>query len=293
MNPYRIEGPALISFSGGRTSGYMLKHIIDAHGGELPHDVKVVFANTGREKAETLDFVQECSERWGVAITWVEFDPDARHLTRIVNHNNASRDGEPLRSAIHTRPTAHLFNAVSRYCTATAKLRRMQKFMRHWCGYTRWVSVIGIRADEPRRVAGNRARSGMDSQAIAMPLADAGVINDDVLSWWDDQPFGLRLPVFEGETIGGNCDLCHLKAEWKILVAMRRDPSLAQWWIDCEDEMERRIASIPQKDPTKAETRHRFLKSGRSYRDLLLIAQSNAPITKGRSRESVDCACTD
>ena len=30
-NPYKIEGPALISFSGGRTSGYMLKHIIDAH----------------------------------------------------------------------------------------------------------------------------------------------------------------------------------------------------------------------------------------------------------------------
>ena len=33
MNPYLIEGPAVISFSGGRTSGYMLKHILDAHGG--------------------------------------------------------------------------------------------------------------------------------------------------------------------------------------------------------------------------------------------------------------------
>ncbi len=30
-NPYQIESPALISFSGGRTSGYMLRQIIDAY----------------------------------------------------------------------------------------------------------------------------------------------------------------------------------------------------------------------------------------------------------------------
>ena len=34
-NPQLIEGPARIRFSGGRTSGYMLKHILDAHGGTL------------------------------------------------------------------------------------------------------------------------------------------------------------------------------------------------------------------------------------------------------------------
>lgn len=32
-NPYHIEGPALISVSGGRTSGFMLRQILDAHGG--------------------------------------------------------------------------------------------------------------------------------------------------------------------------------------------------------------------------------------------------------------------
>jgi hypothetical protein len=29
-NPYQIESPALISFGGGRTSGYMLSQILDA-----------------------------------------------------------------------------------------------------------------------------------------------------------------------------------------------------------------------------------------------------------------------
>lgn len=47
-DPFRIEGPALISFSGGRTSGLMLRRILDAHGGRLHRDVHVVYANTGR-----------------------------------------------------------------------------------------------------------------------------------------------------------------------------------------------------------------------------------------------------
>ena len=39
----------VIHFSGGRTSAFMLWHILEAHGGTLPQDVKVVFCNTGKE----------------------------------------------------------------------------------------------------------------------------------------------------------------------------------------------------------------------------------------------------
>ena len=53
-----IDGPQVVSFSGGRTSGFMLWHIVQAHGGTLPEHVKVVFANTGLEHPATLDFVQ-------------------------------------------------------------------------------------------------------------------------------------------------------------------------------------------------------------------------------------------
>lgn len=47
-DPYRIPGPAVISFSVGCTSGYMLRRILDAHGGVLPDDVAVVLANTSK-----------------------------------------------------------------------------------------------------------------------------------------------------------------------------------------------------------------------------------------------------
>lgn len=256
--PYFTVGPALISFSGGRTSAFLLKHILDAHGGTLPNDVKVVFANTGREKPETLDFVQECSDRWDVPITWVEFDPAAEHKTRIVNHNSASRDGQPLKAAIDSRPTAHLFNVVSRYCTGTTKHRRIEKFGKKWCGWHEWTSIRGIRADEPKRVQAQFGKTGKDGQHIDLPLARAGVTNDDVLRWWEEQSFQLRLPVVEGITLDGNCDNCPMKARWKLLLRLRRDPSSADWWIAREDAMIDRISTIPARDPNRPELRHRF-----------------------------------
>ena len=105
-NRYQFECPGCISFSGGRTSAYMLYRILDAYCGELPEDVVVCFANTGKEMPETLDFVDECSQRWGVPIVWLELgvvrldDSSKRkkfeYDTRVVSYESASRNGEPF-----------------------------------------------------------------------------------------------------------------------------------------------------------------------------------------------------
>ena len=84
LNPYKIEGPALISFSGGRTSGFMLKKILDAYEGKLPSDVYVVFANTGKEMPQTLDFINDCSKNWQLDIVWLELEIcDERPIYRL------------------------------------------------------------------------------------------------------------------------------------------------------------------------------------------------------------------
>ena len=105
LNSYLIpKGLTQISFSGGRTSGYMLHEILRANG-DLPDRCKVVFSNTGREMPETLDFVQECSERWNVPIVWVE---DAERVKGqpifdVVSHNSCSRNGEPFARLIQRK----------------------------------------------------------------------------------------------------------------------------------------------------------------------------------------------
>ena len=55
----------------------MLWRTLQAHGGTLPPDSRPVFKNTGREKPETLDFVERCAVMWGVEILWLEYDPTA------------------------------------------------------------------------------------------------------------------------------------------------------------------------------------------------------------------------
>lgn len=91
---FRIQEPAAIAFSGGRTSAYMLWRIVQAYGGKLPDDIVVAFANTGKERTETLDFVQQCGESFGVHINWLEYLPDDPGF-QVVSHNSAARNGEP------------------------------------------------------------------------------------------------------------------------------------------------------------------------------------------------------
>jgi 3'-phosphoadenosine 5'-phosphosulfate sulfotransferase (PAPS reductase)/FAD synthetase len=98
----RIEGPALISFSGGRTSAFMLHEILRAYDGQLPPDVVVAFANTGKEREETLRFVHECGSRWAVKVHWLEWRDDPASF-EVVGFNSASRDGEPFAEMIRQK----------------------------------------------------------------------------------------------------------------------------------------------------------------------------------------------
>ena len=233
VDPFLIEGPAVISVSGGRTSGYMLWRILQAHGGKLPDNVRAMFANTGKEMPETLDFVQEMSEQWSVPITWVEYEsrqvPSARW--RVVDHATASRNGEPFEAVIRSR--SFLPNPVSRFCTVELKVRAMHRYL-FAQGWKEWTSAVGIRADEPRRVAkiGNQDY-GKHEERVA-PLAQAGIVVADVGAFWREQPFDLRLPNMNGKTMHGNCDLCYLKGANQILSLIREQPERAKWWMKME-----------------------------------------------------------
>lgn len=222
-DPFIIRGPALISFSGGRTSAYMLRRILDAHGGTLPDDVVVAFANTGKEREETLRFVHECGSRWGVHVHWLEWR-DAKPCFEPVGFNSASRSGEPLAALIAKK--GYLPNAVTRFCTQEAKVRVMRDFARS-IGWEHWINVIGFRFDEGHRVLKmERANEiGKERWRSIAPLAEAKIGRRDVEAFWRAQPFDLQLKSYEG-----NCDLCFLKSEAKLKALIRENPGMDAWW---------------------------------------------------------------
>lgn len=239
-NPYLITGPALISFSGGRTSAYMLKMILDAHGGILPDDVHVCFANTGKEREETLRFVHECATRWNVRVRWLEWRPKVRGAaadTRYaeVGYNSADREGVWFAELI--RRKQYLPNPITRYCTIEMKIRVMRDFMLAQ-GYKNWTNAVGLRADEMHRVfkAVERNESGKERFRTVMPMASSGPLREygrreiDVRRFWATQSFDLDLLPHEG-----NCDLCFLKGRDKRAAIIRKNPELADWWARQED----------------------------------------------------------
>lgn len=233
-NPHHIEGPALISFSGGRTSAYMLWHILDAHGGQLPDDVHVCFANTGKEREETLRFVHECESRWNVRVHWLEFVTDLRRVGpagrfQEVGYNSAAREGEPFERLIVRKQRGP--NSLMRFCTEKAKVQVMTDFAAT-IGWPEgsYKEIVGLRADEMMRVfrlIERRAERGRDVRA---PLAKAGVRKADVMAWWAAQPFDLGIKPGEG-----NCDLCFLKGRANLVRLIRKNPASADWWIKIEE----------------------------------------------------------
>lgn len=234
-DPFKIEGPAVISFSGGRTSGYMLWRILQAHNGKLPEDVYVMFANTGKEDDATLEFVHEIERRWSVPIIWVEYrareSMDDLKQHAIVTFETASRDGEPFEAIIDERKM--LPNPRARFCRTELKYRTMHRVISEFIGFDEWTAVIGMRADEPDRVAKLSIQDDPREEKIA-PLAAAGIGNHHVLDFWKSQPFDLKLPVVNGKTLGGNCDNCMLKAADTKLSLARHKPQSLVWWIKQE-----------------------------------------------------------
>jgi 3'-phosphoadenosine 5'-phosphosulfate sulfotransferase (PAPS reductase)/FAD synthetase len=250
ISAFRVEGPALISFSGGRTSALMLWCILVAHGGKLPVDVVVAFANTGKEREETLRFVHECGNRWGVPIRWVEWRPIPDRFADV-GLNSAARDGGPFEGLIALR--GRLPNPIQRFCSRELKVEPIKALCRS-LGWERWTNVIGIRYDEGHRVLRKLAENekGGHRWTSVMPLADAKVTKRDVLSFWEAQPFDLGLRIHEG-----NCDLCFLKSRGALSAIIRENPSAADWWISQESgkrrferdrsyaEMAREVADQP------------------------------------------------
>lgn len=230
-DPFRIDGPTCISFSGGRTSAYMLWRVLQSNNG-LPAEAVVCFANTGKEDEATLRFVRDCGEHWGVPITWLEYRNDDAGFA-VVNFETASRGGQPFEAIIQKRN--FLPNPVARFCTVELKIQPEHKFLRS-IGWTEWENMVGIRSDEPRRVAKIRANpsGGKAGAERIMPLAEAGIIKRDVSEFWMRSTFDLCLPNMGGITMHGNCDLCFLKGAAQIQSLIAEKPERAVWWARME-----------------------------------------------------------
>lgn len=265
-NPYQILEPTCISFSGGRTSAYMLYKVLEAHQMSLPDDAVVCFANTGKEDEATLKFVHDCEKHWNVPIVWLEYRnaEETKDRWTQVTYKTASRNGEPFEAMIARKK--FLPNSVMRFCTTELKIVPIARYMES-IGHKEFDTFAGIRADEPKRIVKLR-------ESLHAPLAKTGVTQIHVQTFWRSNNFDLGLQFKDNVTTLGNCDLCFMKGSNQVMSIIRQQPKRAIWWAKQEEAIN-----------------GRFSKDRAGYAEMMKFAETQTDFF-GHD-ETIPCFCGD
>ena len=94
----------LVSFSGGETSGFMAQWLKNHYREFGYENIVFVFANTGLENEQTLQFVENCDVNFGLKLHWVEalvWQGERKGTGQtITDFEHAKRKGEPFEAII-------------------------------------------------------------------------------------------------------------------------------------------------------------------------------------------------
>lgn len=227
----------LISFSGGRTSAYMLWWLWNCWEDRHLYDIVVVFANTGLEDEGTLLFVKRCQQEWNIPIVWVE----ARHLDdngnpfseagwsvkhQIVNFETAARAIRQPDGSYSWTPFEEMISVLgipttnAPLCSPQLKALAINAYLQS-IGYRGFYKAIGIRCDEIDRIAPNYKK-----KRILYPLIQLKPsLKSDILNWFKGQPFDLSIHEDDG-----NCTNCWKKDLLRLVRNYRRNPESFGWW---------------------------------------------------------------
>lgn len=212
----------LISFSGGRTSAYMTKWCLENL--KYKYEMVVVFANTGKEFEETLEFVNKCDIEWGFNVIWLEAVINNKNkgtTCKIVDYKTASRNGEPFEEMIKKYGIP---NVSYLHCTRELKTQPINAYKK-LIGWEKCYTAIGIRVDEIDRVSPTAKKN----RYIYPLVSHNPKTKNDINYFWKNQSFKLNLKGYEG-----NCDLCFKKSLRKLLTIVKERPDSVLWWSSME-----------------------------------------------------------
>lgn len=190
-----------------------------------------IFANTGKERDETLDFVHQCDQYFSMNLTWVEADVNPEKgvgtTYRVVDYDTASRNGEPFTAMVEKYGIP---NKDFPHCTRELKQRPISKFLDDAIGKNQYYTAIGLRIDERIRV--NRLSAEKNNYIYPL-IDDFPTFEAQVRNFWDGMPFDLGLKDYEG-----NCDLCWKKSRRKRLTLLAENPGIEKQWAEWEGKDE-------------------------------------------------------
>jgi hypothetical protein len=220
----------LVSFSGGETSAFMAQWLNNHYEEYGYENIVFVFANTGQENEETLEFVEQCDKHFKLNIQWIEADVihEYRKGTRYyrTDFDNASRNGEPFEQIISKYGIP---NQANPQCTRELKGAPISAFGKDWFNGEKYHTAIGIRIDEADRMNDKAKQMGFIYPLINRKMIPASkpMIN----FYWRSMPFRLELKGYQG-----NCKTCWKKADKKLYQIAKETPKFFEFMDKMEEK---------------------------------------------------------
>jgi len=183
---------------------------------------------------------------------------------KLVTYQTCKRDGSVFEGIISKYGIP---NKIYIHCTREGKKAPIDSFAKS-IGWDDFITIIGYRADEPKRV--NLINAKKSKQWY--PLFEWGIVKADIKNFWSKQKFKLGLLEFEG-----NCRLCYKKSKRKLLTQIITDPNSVEWIKEMENKYRffqkkgRDISSFPKEGIM-------FFRENESINDL--IEESKEPFDK-------------
>ena len=219
----------VVSFSMGRSSARLVLLAIDKWGVD---NVDVVLMDTGAEHPMSYKFAREMAEHFGINVTCLRGDfsyPLGKGVGfNVVELSECSHDLKSFKEMMAKYGTPYIGGM---FCTDRMKLQPFKKYCDKTYGKKNYETILGIRADEPKRLR---------EKPFVSYLAD--ICDDDkqdILDFWSEQVFDLEI-----EEWNGNCVFCPKKSNLKLAAAQRDNPDLYVKWLDMiKDHPVRRVDS--------------------------------------------------
>ena len=212
----------VVSFSGGRTSAYLCKVMKNLYG----DDVDFIYMDTGMEHPNTYKFIKRVNKEFDLNLICLKtkFNQTLGQANtyEIIDIESLQHDVNQFRQMMKKYGTP--YNPGGAFCTDRLKLVPYSKYCNDKYGKKSYVTWLGIRADEPKRL---KAKPYYEFMASI-----SNFDKQDVLDWWSEQSFDLEL---QGEHLG-NCVFCIKKGNNKIALAARDEPELAEQFLELLNE---------------------------------------------------------
>jgi 3'-phosphoadenosine 5'-phosphosulfate sulfotransferase (PAPS reductase)/FAD synthetase len=226
----------IVSFSGGRTSAYLCKIMIETFGRD---NVDFVYMDTGAEHQKTYDFIRNVNREFGLDLVCLRGDfnqPLGEGVQyNVVDIDSLKPDLKPFKGMIEKYGVPYIGGM---FCTDRMKLKPFKKYCDHTYGKKNYETWLGIRDDEPRRLT--------PKPFIRYMAEISDFDKQDILNWWSSQTMKLssylkrkpdrftkksRQKVFnvvpfdlDLDEWSGNCEFCPKKSNLKLAASQRDSP---------------------------------------------------------------------